>query len=183
MSMAAAERNPDIVPDRQIERFLVEEAAHLDAGRYDAWLALLHEDFVYRVPVPLSREDPALDRYDEVLEFANESKSFLAMRFGRISSDYAWAERPSAYTRHFVTNFRVSATEPTPAKADGPGNPRWTVLTNVLVVRGRLPEPPVLVSAERRDVIEEVGGSFLLCRRDVFLDTEVPNESQLGVIF
>lgn len=178
MSAVAAEQHPVIEPDRRIERFLVDEAAHLDAGRYDAWLALLHDDFVYRVPVPLSREDPALGRYDEVAEFANESKSFLAMRFGRISSDYAWAERPGAYTRHFVTNFRISAAEPAPE-----GGPRWTVLTNVLVVRARLPEAPVLVSAERRDVVEEAGGSFLLYRRDVFLDVEVPNESQLGVIF
>ena len=179
MSTAEDVRALDVERERRIERFLVDESAHLDAGRYDEWLALLREDFVYRVPVPLSREDTALDRYDEVLEYADESKSFLAMRFGRVSSDYAWAERPAAFTRHFVTNFRIG-----PAVADArSGAARWTCRTNVLVVRARLPEPPVLVSAERCDVIEETGEGFLLCRRDVYLDAEVPSESQLGVIF
>ncbi|WP_327242085.1 aromatic-ring-hydroxylating dioxygenase subunit beta [Streptomyces sp. NBC_01320] len=179
MSSTAAERHPGIEQNRRIEQFLIEEAAHLDAGRYDDWLTLLDEDFLYRVPVPLSREDPALGRYDETLEFANESKSFLAMRFGRVASDHAWAERPTASIRHFVTNFRIQAAEPTP----GSDNPRWTVHTNVLVVRARLPEPPVLASAERRDVIELIQGSLRLVRRDVFLDAEVPTDGQLAVIF
>ncbi|MEU6658904.1 aromatic-ring-hydroxylating dioxygenase subunit beta [Streptomyces sp. NPDC046821] len=179
MSGTTAEQLPDLEQHRQIEHFLIEEAAHLDAGRYDDWLALLHEDFLYRVPVPLSREDPALDRYDSGSEFANESKSFLAMRFSRIASDHAWAEHPAASIRHFVTNFRIQAGDPAP----GPGAPRWTVRTNVLVVRARLPEPPVLASAERHDIIELSHGSLRLLSRDVYLDAEVPTDSQLAVIF
>lgn len=160
----------------EIERFLVEEAADLDAGRYEEWLARLHHDFSYRIPVPLSREDPTLARYDAILEYANESKSFLTMRFGRVASDYAWAERPAAFTRHFVTNFRV---EPDREQADE----AWWVHTNVLVVRARLPEPPVFASAGRRDHIARHDGRLLLRERTVFLDSEVPTETQLGVIF
>lgn len=158
----------------EIERFLVHEAALMDQGRYDEWLALLHDDFVYRVPVAFSREDPSLDRYDAKLEYANESKSFLSMRFSRVSSDFAWAERPPAFTRHFVTNFRV---EP------GATDDSWRVSTNVLVVRARLPEPPVLASAERIDRIGRHDGALLLHERTVLLDTEVPNETQLGIIY
>lgn len=177
--MSADTRRRDIELHWEIERFLVAEAAHMDAGRYTDWLAMLHDDFVYRVPVPVSREDPTLGRHDEVMEFANESKSFLTMRFSRLSSDFAWAEHPAAFIRHFVSNVRI---EPAAESADT-RNPTWLVTTNVLVTRARLPEPPVLASAERRDIIERVGESFLLRRRDVFLDAEVPNESQLGVIF
>lgn len=179
MSTEAATRQQEIELYWEIERFLVEEAAHMDAGRYESWLAMLHEDFLYRVPVPVSREDPALSKHDEVLEFANESKSFLTMRFNRVSSDFAWAEHPAAYIRHFVTNFRI---EPA-ARPPAPEKPAWLVKTNVLVMRSRLPEPPVLVSAERHDIVERAGDGFLLRRREVFLDVEVPTESQLGVIF
>lgn len=160
----------------EIERFLVHEADLMDKGRYDEWLALLHDQFIYRVPVAFSREDPSLDRYDSRLEYANESKSFLTMRFSRVSSDFAWAERPPAFTRHFVTNFRV---EP----AAGGSEDSWQVSTNVLVVRARLPEPPVFASAERIDRIERHDGRLLLRERTVLLDAEVPNETQLGVIY
>lgn len=160
---------------RRLEAFLIEEAALLDSRRYAQWLDLLDEDFIYRVPVPLSREDTELTPYDDTMEYANESKSFLQMRFDRIRSDFAWAERPVAYTRHFVTNLRVLE-----EGSLGPGS--WTISTNVLVVRSRLPEPPVMSTAERRDVVIEAGGRLLLRSRTVYLDTEVPNESQLGVI-
>jgi 3-phenylpropionate/cinnamic acid dioxygenase small subunit len=169
----------DDTEQREIERFLVEEASLLDARRYDEWLALLHDEFSYHVPVPLSREDSRSERYDDVMEYANESKSFLEMRFRRIKSDYAWAEHPAAYMRHFVTNFRVDCLDPRP----GSTNPTWLTRTNVLLVRARLPEPPVMTSAERHDVIERAEGRLLLRRRDVYLDTEVPDDVQLGIIF
>ncbi len=113
--------------------FLVEESAALDERRFQDWLGMLTDDFVYEVPVPLSREDPALSQYAEDLYLAHESKSFLSMRFGRVESDFAWAERPAAFVRHFVSNLRVLD--------DGAavGSGRWTVATNVLVVRSRLP--------------------------------------------
>lgn len=153
--------------------FLVEEAAAMDARRYDDWLGLLTEDFVYEVPVPLSREDPALPQYAEQLYLAHESKSFLAMRFSRVASDYAWAERPAAFIRHFVSNVRVLES----------GDGRWVVATNVMVVRSRLPEPTSLSSAGRRDVIVETSEGLRLQHRVVHLDAELPNDSQTSVIY
>jgi 3-phenylpropionate/cinnamic acid dioxygenase small subunit len=161
---------------QRISEFLIHEAALLDGGRYDEWLDLLHDDFRYSVPVPMSREDPYLPRHDEHTEYANESKSFLQMRFSRIGSDYAWSERPPAFTRHFVSNVRM-----VDGSDDAAG--RWEVAANVLVVRARLPEEPVMSTAERRDVIVDDGGQLRLLKRSVYLDTEIPNESQLGVIY
>lgn len=153
--------------------FFVAESAALDERRFDDWLGMLAEDFVYVVPVPMSREDPSLDPYDSRLFLAHESKSFLTMRFGRVSSDYAWAERPAAFVRHFVSNVRV---------LDGrPGE--WTVASNVMVVRTRLPEPPTLCSAGRIDVVRESGSGFLLAHRTVHIDSEVPTEGQASVIY
>jgi 3-phenylpropionate/cinnamic acid dioxygenase small subunit len=153
--------------------FLVAESAALDERRYDDWLAMLTDDFVYEVPVPLSREDPALPQYAEQLYLAHESKSFLAMRFGRVGSDYAWAERPAAFVRHFMSNLRV---------LEG-GDGRWVVATNVLVVRSRLPEPTTLASAGRRDVIVETPDGLRLQHRTVHLDAELPSDSQTSVIY
>jgi 3-phenylpropionate/cinnamic acid dioxygenase small subunit len=157
--------------------FLVEESAALDERRYGDWLAMLTDDFVYEVPVPLSREDPSLPQHAEELFLAHESKSFLSMRFSRVESDYGWAERPAAFIRHFVSNLRVLDEVP---GADGR---RWTVATNVLVVRSRLPEPPSLSSAGRRDVIVETGEGLRLQHRVVYLDAELPTDSQTSVIY
>lgn len=159
---------------REIEQFLVDEAELLDTNRQGEWLDLLHEDFMYRMPVPVAREEPTQNQYDPVLEFANESKSFLEMRFRRVGSDFAWAERPAAFVRHFVTNFRVSVEVEERV---------WSVRTNVLLMRSRRPEPPVFASAERRDRIERCEGRLLLRERVVYLDTEIPNDSQLGAIY
>ncbi|MDI6909354.1 aromatic-ring-hydroxylating dioxygenase subunit beta [Nocardioides sp.] len=159
---------------REIEQFLVDEADLLDTHRQAEWLDLLHDDFSYRVPVPVAREEPTQDHYDAVLEFANESKSFLSMRFQRADSDFAWAERPAAFVRHFVSNLRIDELDPGRA---------WRVRTNVMVVRARLPESPVLASAERVDRIERHDGRLLLRERVVRLDTERPNDSQLSSIF
>jgi 3-phenylpropionate/cinnamic acid dioxygenase small subunit len=157
--------------------FLVEESAALDERRYTDWLGLLTDDFVYEVPVPQSREDPALAQHAEGLYLAHESKSFLTMRFTRVESDYAWAERPAAFVRHFVSNVRVLDG----AAADGSG--RWTVATNVLVTRSRLPEATALSSAGRRDVIVETQEGLRLQHRAVYLDSELPNDSQTSVIY
>lgn len=157
--------------------FLVEESAALDERRYADWLELLTDDFVYELPVPVSREDPGLPQHAEGLYLAHESKSFLSMRFARVESDYAWAERPGAFLRHFVSNLRVLAD----GAANGDG--RWTVVTNVLVARSRLPEVTSLSSAGRRDVIVETADGLRLQHRTVYLDSELPNDSQTSVIY
>jgi 3-phenylpropionate/cinnamic acid dioxygenase small subunit len=160
--------------------FLVDESAALDERRYQDWLGLLTDDFVYEVPVPVSREDPGLPQHAEGLYLAHESKSFLSMRFARVASDYAWAERPAAFLRHFVSNLRV-LDDGTDGGTDGRG--RWTVATNVLVARSRLPEPTSLSSAGRHDVIVETAEGLRLQHRTVFLDSELPNDSQTSVIY
>jgi 3-phenylpropionate/cinnamic acid dioxygenase small subunit len=158
----------------RLHDFLVEESAALDDRRYPEWLGLLTDDFVYEVPVPQSREDPGLPQHAEGLYLAHESKSFLTMRFTRVGSDYAWAERPAAYIRHFVSNLRV-------LEDDGAG--RYVVSTNVLVARSRLPEQTSLSSARRQDVVVESPDGLRLQHRTVYLDSELPNDSQTSVIY
>jgi 3-phenylpropionate/cinnamic acid dioxygenase small subunit len=159
----------------EIHDFLVEESAALDEHRYADWLDMLTDDFVYQIPVAHSREDPGLAPYSEELCLAHESKSFLSMRFDRIKSDFAWAERPAAFGRHFVSNLRIRHVD------DEAG--RWWVSTNVLLTRARQPDPMSISSAERRDVLVRTASGWLLAQRTVFLDTEVPTDSQLVAIY
>jgi 3-phenylpropionate/cinnamic acid dioxygenase small subunit len=159
----------------RLMEFLLEESAALDERRYGDWLGFLTEDFLYEMPVPLSREDPSLPQHASGLYLAHESKSFLSMRFGRVDSDYAWAERPAAFLRHFVCNLRLIDA--------GEDDSRWTVATNVMVVRSRLPEPPTLSSAGRRDVIVLTDEGLRLQHRTVFLDAELPNDTQTSIIY
>lgn len=159
----------------RIAEFLFAESAALDEHRHQDWLAMLADDFVYTMPVPRSKEDPHQSPYDETTYLAHESKSYLEMRFARVLSDHAWSERPAAFFRHFVSNVRV-------LEDDGPD--RWTVASNVLVVRSRLPEmTPTLSTAGRHDVIVAGQDGLLLQRRTVFIDTELPTDSALGVIY
>jgi 3-phenylpropionate/cinnamic acid dioxygenase small subunit len=154
--------------------FLIEEASALDEHRHDDWLALLTEDFIYEMPVPRSQEDPGRSPYDSPNFLAHESKSFLEMRFARVASDHAWSERPTAFIRHFVSNLRVS---------EGTETDHWEVSTNVLVARSRLPEGTTISTAGRRDTIVLTPEGPRLKHRTVYLDTEVPTDSQLGFIY
>jgi 3-phenylpropionate/cinnamic acid dioxygenase small subunit len=158
----------------EIWDFLVNESAALDEHRHGDWLDFLTDDFVYEIPVPRSREDLAQSPYDMTTFLAHESKSFLAMRFARLSSDHAWSEHPPAFVRHFLSNFRVLE------EVDGQS---WTVATNVLVVRARLPEPTTMSSAGRRDTVVATPDGLRLAHRVVHLDTELPTDGQLGVIY
>ena len=58
-------------------------------GGQTNWLNFLTEDSIYEIPVRLSREDPAQLPYDQTLLLSHESKSFLKMRFARLTSDCA----------------------------------------------------------------------------------------------
>lgn len=161
-----------------ITAFLVAESAALDEHRHQDWLKVLTDDFRYVLPVPRSREDPTQSPYDMSTFLAHESKSFLEMRFARLMSDHAWAERPVPFVRHFVSNVQILE-----SGTDDDGRDRWTVASNVLVVKSRLPEPTTITTAGRHDVIVSAPDGLRLQSRTVYIDTELPSDGQLGVIY
>jgi 3-phenylpropionate/cinnamic acid dioxygenase small subunit len=158
-----------------IQSFLLEEAAALDERRYDDWLAMLAEDFLYEMPQPHSTESPQQPTYDAVTMLAHESKSYLQMRFARMSSDYAWAEWPRAFERRFVAGCRI---------AEERDDDQYLVKSNVLIVRSRLPELSASVSsAGRQDLIHVSDGRLLIRHRLVLIDTELPSGDKLQSIY
>lgn len=158
-------------------RFLLEEATALNEERYDDWLDLITDDFDYRMPAPCLRDDPTSPRYDEDALLAWESANSLRLRFRRISSEFAWADRPPAKHRRHVTSVRLVG-PPDDARAGG-----QLVRSDVLVARSRRPDGTYIVSAGRDDLVREEAGRLRLARRRVYLDVEIPNVSQISIIF
>jgi 3-phenylpropionate/cinnamic acid dioxygenase small subunit len=161
--------------DRLMTRFLVQEAGLLDDRRYDEWLDLLTEDFHYRLPVPLVREDPWLPRYDDRAVLFEATKTGLAFKAGRMGERAAWSDRPHNFQRRFVSNVRA---EP----GDG-GAGVVRVRSNVLMAVAPPGEPPVFVTAGRADSVVLDGTRPKLAGRTVYLDAEVPTHLQISAIF
>jgi p-cumate 2,3-dioxygenase beta subunit len=87
----------------EVEEFLIEEAAILDAWRLDDWLELFTPDATYVVPSTDKPEgDPARD-----LTLIDDDHLRLTWRVNRLKSRHAHREYPWSRTRRLVTNVRV----------------------------------------------------------------------------
>lgn len=166
-------RRPDLTA--VVADFLAEESAALDEGRYDEWLACLADDFLYQVPVPMLREDASLTRHSGRAMLFEATKRVLSLKVGRVGLRHAWSDRPAGTTRHFIGSVRVFENH-------APG--RFRVDSNVLASWSRGRGETVIASAARHDVIDrQQDGTWLLHRRRVLLDVEVPTHEQLSIIF
>ncbi len=99
MSLAAA------ITRAQVEDFLFEEAALLDAWRLDDWLGLLTADCTYRVP---SNDAPDSLPADALFMVADDARR-IHERVLRLKDRNAHAEFPHSRTRRMVSNVRIVA--------------------------------------------------------------------------
>lgn len=99
----AATRPSAQVTRQQVEEFLYEEAALLDAWRLDDWLELLTEDAVYNVP---SNDRPDADSKDTLFIIADDIRRIRA-RVTRLKDKSAHAEYPPSRTRRMISNVRI----------------------------------------------------------------------------
>ena len=88
------------VTRQEVEEFLYEEAALLDAWRLDDWLALLTNDAVYNVP---SNDRPDADSRDTLFIIADDIRRIRA-RVARLTKPDAHAEYPPSRTRRMISN-------------------------------------------------------------------------------
>ncbi len=89
----------------QVEDFLFEEAALLDAWRLDDWLALLTDDATYRVP---SNDAPESQPADALFMIADDIRR-IRERVLRLKDRNAHAEFPHSRTRRLISNVRITA--------------------------------------------------------------------------
>ena len=96
-----------IAPARESELadFVAAEAALLDAGRYDEWLALFTDDGRYWVPLQGARQaDP--HNYNSL---AYEDRLLLALRVERLKNPRAHSQHPRSSCQHVLQRSSVEA--------------------------------------------------------------------------
>ena len=86
---------------RELEQFLFEEAALLDAGKFDDWLACFTADARYWVPAETAATDP-----DTTLSIYDEDRALLSVRIEKLRLPNAYASQPPARTVHVVNNVQ-----------------------------------------------------------------------------
>jgi 3-phenylpropionate/cinnamic acid dioxygenase small subunit len=145
-------------------RFLVREAALLDSGDYEGWLALLDPGIEYLMPVRSVRYGNIESEFSRTAFHYNENLFSLRMRVARLRTRFAWAEDPPSRYRHFISNI----------EAEPGSNDLYTVTSNVMLYRGRgAVAGGELLTAARRDQVRQAGNGLRLARREVFLDQVV----------
>src|SRR5699024_2330633 len=98
----------------EAHRFLVDEAAIMDAQLWARWLELLTDDIHYFMPVRVTTSiGTGFDTQPDMAHF-DENRHTLGKRVERLLTEHAWTEDPPSRTRHMVTNVRTleSSTEP-----------------------------------------------------------------------
>lgn len=165
-----------MVRQHEVEQFLYEEAALLDAHRYEDWLSLFAEDATYFVPIRRTRMARELDQEftkPGEMAFFNDTKPLLAARVAKLSTGRSWAEDPPSRTRRFVANVRVT----------GDDGSELTVESNFLLLRSRLDSQEDKWAGSRRDVLRRQGESFQIAARAVFLEETVLRSRNLSNFF
>jgi len=93
----------DHITRAQIEDFLYEEAALLDAWRLQEWLELLTEDATYEVP---STDTPDGEARTTLFLIADNMER-IRSRVKQLLGKSAWAENPPSRTRRLISNVRI----------------------------------------------------------------------------
>ena len=161
----------------EVRDFLYREAELLDDRRFGEWLSVVAEDFTYRVPVPVTPDNPAAPHYDARALMIDESRETLAdhwfRRFEPDMWEIAWAENPPVRYRHFLTNVRVYESD----VADV-----FDVRSNAIVTGTRQSDQPDPLYVERFDKVARHGDGWLLRARFVVSESSVIEFPQLRVV-
>jgi p-cumate 2,3-dioxygenase beta subunit len=145
----------DVAVTRQeVEDFLYEEAALLDAWKLDEWLALLTDDAYYRVP---SNDRPESDPRTTLFTIADDMARIRA-RVTRLKDHSAHAESPPSRIRRLITNVRIVERQPLRVEA------------NFAVYRHRSNDDVRQYVGRYRYLLRRDGGKLKIAGREAILD-------------
>ena len=154
--------------------FLFREAELLDGQQLREWLEVLAPDIDYRAPVRLTPERGGGSGFSDRSFYFKESFGSLKTRVTRLQSEFAWAENPPTRTRRLIGNVRV---RPAPSDAG-----EVLVASNLAIYCYRGDSPmPLIVTAERQDVLRLADSGWRLARRLILLDSTVLGMQSLSV--
>lgn len=182
----------DAALERELAGFVAAEAALLDAGRFDEWLALFTEDGRYWVPLQGARQaDPHSHN-----SLAYEDHLLLALRIARLKNPRAHSQHPPSRCQHVLQQSVVEAVDadaPVGGADDHPHPHRHdrvevksaaasasaaqgevAVRTPFLYVEARGDEQLILAGTCRHRLAREGGGWKIRLKRIDLLDAERP---------
>lgn len=148
---------PNQVTRQDVEEFLYEEAALLDAWRLDDWLRLLTDDAVYNVP---SNDRPEGDSRDTLFIIADDIRRIRA-RVTRLKDKSAHAEYPPSRTQRMLSNVRVVSRN----------GSELAVQANFIVHRFRRDEGIRAFVGHYRYRLRVDGGGLKIARREAIIDS------------
>jgi len=160
----------------EVERFYYDEAALLDAHRYEEWIALFSDDAHYFMPIRRTRMQRELNKeftQPGEMAFFHDDKTQLAGRVAKLNSGRSWAEDPPSRTRHLITNVRVIRDSVRELEVE----------SNFHVYRTRLNSEESSWIGSRRDLLRRVEGSFQIADRKIFLEQTVLLSRNLSNFF
>ncbi|HEY1710782.1 MAG TPA: 3-phenylpropionate/cinnamic acid dioxygenase subunit beta [Rhizomicrobium sp.] len=160
----------------QVEQFLYDEAALLDARKYREWLDVLVPDIHYWMPIrrTVTRNDIELEftKHGD-MAFFDDDRDLLDMRVKKLEASSAWAEDPPSRSRHFVSNVRIVGVE----------GDEITLDLCFHLYRTRLNTEVDSWVGRRTDVLRRVDSGFKLARRHIFLDQTVIRSTNMSTLF
>lgn len=167
----------------EIEEFFFDEAEAIDARRFDDWLAMLHADLRYFMPIRANVRFGQHDKRENTVESAgiswfNEDKWTVAKRVEQIMTGHHYAEEPLSRTSHMITNVQVQEASPDASAAE-------TVDTSCrfIVYQNRVETETYLFVGRRYDRLVRQDGGWLLLRREILLDQNVLTAKNLSTFF
>lgn len=175
-SHVTQEKIAEMVRQFEVEQFYFDEAALLDAHRYEEWLALFTEDAFYFMPLRRTRMLREMDKeftQPGEMAFFDDTKPQLASRVAKLLTGRSWSEDPPSRTRHLITNVRV---------VEDTGS-ELSVESNFHLYRTRLKSEETSWIGSRRDVLRRAGDSFQIANRTILLEQTVLLSRNLSNFF
>jgi biphenyl 2,3-dioxygenase beta subunit len=160
----------------EVEQFLYEEAALLDARRYRDWLGLIADDIHYWMPIRRTVTISDLDREftkPGYMAFFDDDRELLEMRVKKLEAGSAWSEDPPSRSRHFVANVRIV----------GVAGDEITCDVAFHLYRTRLESEVDSWVGRRTDVLRRQGGGFRIAKRHLFLDQTLIRATNMSTLF
>lgn len=90
------------IDEREIEKFLYNEARLLDNGKLDEWLALFTDDAIYWVPANADDINPLVH-----VSIIYDDRERMQDRVWSIQSGVRWSQDPPSRIRHLISNVEV----------------------------------------------------------------------------
>ena len=163
VSTARQPASVDAALERELADLIAMEAALLDAGRFDEWLALFADDGRYWVPLQgAAQVDPISHN-----SLAYEDRLLLTLRVERLKNPRAHSQQPRSRCQHVLQ--RSTALKIADAEVDG-----YDLQTPFLYVESRDHEQ-VMLTGSCRHMLIAVGGTWKIrLKRVDLLDADRP---------